>query len=389
MTGIPLSYSIRNLWARRLTTILTASGMALVVFVFSAILMMSEGLKKTLVETGSPENALLLRKGSTSEVQSGIERIQASIIETQPEVAVGEDGRRLLSKEVVLLISLPKRETNALSNVVVRGVGENPMALRPQVKLVRGRMFRPGLPEVVAGQKIAERFQGGGLGETLRFGMREWRVVGVFDAGNTGFSSEIWGDAEQLMQAFRRPIYSSVIFRMHDPGRFSEFKERVEKDPRLTLEVKRENRYYAEQSEIMAKFLNILGLSLTVIFSLGAMLGAMITMYSSVANRTSEIGTLRALGFQGSSILLAFLLESLLLGLTGGLAGLVLASSMQWITISTMNFQTFSELAFSFSLTWTIAWEAISFSLIMGFVGGFLPSVRASRMNIVDALRAQ
>lgn len=219
--------------------------------------------------------------------------------------------------------------------------------------------------------------------------MRDWVVVGIFDAGNTGFSSEIWGDAEQLMQAFRRPAYSSVIFKMHDPGQFNRFKGRVESDPRLTVEAKRENRYYAEQSEIMSKFLRILGLSFTFIFSFGAMLGAMITMYSSVANRTSEIGTLRALGFQRSSILAAFLWESLLLSLIGGLAGLFLASFMQLITISTMNFQTFSELAFSFSLTLGIAWRAVVFALFMGFAGGFLPSLRASRMNIVESLRAQ
>ena len=388
--GLPLSYSIRNLWTRRLTTILTTSGMALVVFVFTAILMMAEGLKKTLVETGSPDNVMVLRKGSTSEVQSGVERIQASIIETQPEVALGADGKRLLAKEAVVLISLPKRENNrAVSNVVVRGIGEGSLALRPQVKLIGGRIPRPGLPEIMAGRKIAERFRGGGLGETLRFGLRDWTVVGVFDAGNTGFSSEIWGDADQLMQTFRRPVYSSVVFKLHDPGEFLPFKRRIETDPRLNLEAKRENRYYAEQSEVMAKFLNILGLSLTIIFSFGAMLGAMITMYSSVANRTSEIGTLRALGFQRGSILRAFLYESLFLGLIGGLAGLFLASFMQLVTISTMNFQTFSELAFSFALTREIAWKAIAFSLVMGFAGGFLPSLRASRMNIVESLRAQ
>ncbi len=388
--GLPLAYSIRNLWTRRLTTALTASGMALVVFVFTAILMMAEGLKKTLVETGSPDNAVVLRKGSSAEVQSAVDRVQASILETQPEVAVGADGRPLLAKESVVLISLPKRENSKnVSNVVVRGIGEGSLALRPQVRLIRGRLPRPGLPEIMAGQQIAERFQGGGLGETLRFGMRDWTVVGLFDAGNTGFSSEIWGDADQLMQAFRRRVYSSVIFKLHDPGQFLLYKQRIETDPRLNLEAKRENRYYAEQSEVMSKFLSILGLSLTLIFSFGAMLGAMITMYSAVANRTGEIGTLRALGFQRGSILRAFLYESLFLGLIGGVVGVFLASFMQLITISTMNFQTFSELAFSFTLTAGIAWKAVVFSLVMGFVGGFLPSVRASRMNIVEALRAQ
>ena len=384
---VPVSYSFRNLWTRRLTTILTAAGMALVVFVFAAILMLAEGLQKTLVDTGSWDNVVLIRKGSQSEVQSGIERLQASILETQPEVAVGEGGRRVFAKEVVVLISLPKRGTDRPSYVTIRGVDAQSMAMRPQVRLAAGRMPRPGSAEILAGQSVAQRFSGAGIGETLRFGMRDWTVVGVFDAGSTGFSSEIWGDADQLMQTFRRQAYSSVIFKLSDPSAFDAFKARVESDPRLTVEAKRETRFYADQSEVMAKFLRILGMSLTVIFSLGAVIGAMITMYAAVANRTAEIGTLRALGFQRRSILGAFLMESLLLGLIGGAAGLFFASFLQLFTISTLNFQTFSELAFSFTLTAEIVWQALAFSLVMGFVGGVLPALRASRMRIVDALR--
>lgn len=386
--GIPISYSFRNLWTRRLTTGLTASGMALVVFVFAAILMLAEGLRKTLVETGSYDNVVVVRKGSTSEVMSGVPRLQASIIETQPEVAIGAGGQLLLAKEMVVLIALPKRGTNALSNVVIRGIGADSLALRPQVKLVEGRIPKPGLSEIIAGRSIAERFKGGGIGEILRFGMRDWRIVGIFDAGNTGFNSEIWGDADQLMQAFRRTVYSSVIFKLRDPSEFERVKRRIESDPRLTLDVKRENRYYAEQSERMAKFLRILGTALTVIFSLGAIIGAMITMYSAVATRTAEIGTMRALGFKKINILGAFIIEALFLGLIGGCFGLFLASFLQLLTISTMNFQTFSELAFSFTLTPDIVWKGLGFSLIMGFVGGVLPAIRASRMVIVDALRA-
>ena len=386
--GLPVSYSFRNLWTRRLTTVLTASGMALVVFVFAAILMLAEGLRKTLVETGSYDNVVVVRKGSTSEVMSGVTRLQASIVATQPEAAIGEDGQTLLAKELVVLIALPKRETNALSNVVIRGIGASSLALRPQVRLVEGRMPKSGLSEIVAGRSIAERFKGGGIGEILRFGMRDWRVVGIFDAGNTGFSSEIWGDADQLMQAFRRTVYSSVIFKLRDPSEFESVKKRIEGDPRLTLETKRENRYYAEQSERMAQFLRILGTALTIIFSLGAVIGAMITMYSAVATRTGEIGTMRALGFKKISILGAFIVEALFLGLIGGCFGLFLASFLQLFTISTLNFQTFSELAFSFTLTFGIVWKGLGFSLIMGFVGGALPAVRASRMNIVESLRA-
>ncbi|BBO18647.1 FtsX-like permease family protein [Candidatus Brocadia pituitae] len=385
---IPFLYSFRNLLTRRLTTTLTASGMALVVFVFSSILMLAEGLRKTLVNTGSSGNVVIIRKAATSEVQSGIDRQQASIVETQPEVAFGEHGRRLLAKELVVLINLPKRGSNKPSNVVIRGISGSSLLLRPQAKLAEGRMPRPGSSEILAGRSIAKRFKGGGIGETLRFGMRDWTVVGIFDAGNTGFASEIWGDADQLMQAFRRPVYSSVLFQLRDPAEFKKFKMRIESDPRLTLEAKREITYYEDQSKMMAKFLRILGLSVTIIFSLGAIIGAMVTMYSAVANRTNEIGTLRALGFQRKSILGAFLMESFILGFLGGCTGLFFASFMQLLTISTMNFQTFSELAFSFSLTFGIISKSLTFSLIMGFLGGVLPAVRSSRMNIVDALRA-
>ena len=385
--SIPVSYSFRNLFTRRLTTFLTASGMALVVFVFASILMLSAGLEKTLVETGSDDNVIVTRKAANSEVQSGVDRQQAAIVESVPEIATGENGERLVARELVVLISLLKRGSDKPANVVIRGVEPASLLLRPQVRLSAGRQPRPGTSEIMAGSSIAQRFKGGGIGESLHFGMRDWMVVGIFDAGSTGFSSEIWGDATQLMQAFRRPVFSSITFKLRDSGEFSGVEKRLNADPRLTLDVRRETRYYRDQSEAMAKFLRILGLSLTIIFSLGAIIGAMITMYAAVANRVGEIGTLRALGFQRSSILVAFLMEALLLGFTGGIAGLAGASFMQLITISTMNWQTFSELAFSFTLTFEIIYKSLLFSLFMGLVGGLIPAIRASRLKIVDALR--
>lgn len=385
---IPVSYSFRNLWTRRLTTFLTVAGMALVVFVFAATLMLVEGLQKTLVATGSADNVVVIRKGSQSEVQSGVERLQASIIESQPEIAIGADGQPLVAKELVVLINLPKRGSRKPANVIIRGIGSESLRLRPQVKLVEGRLPRPGSTEIIAGSSIARRFEGAGIGERLRFAMRDWRVVGIFDAGSTGFSSEIWGDVEQMMQSFRRPVYSSVLFRLQDPTTFAAMKQRLEADPRLTLELKQETRYYLDQSEAMTKFLRILGMALTIIFSLGAVIGAMITMYAAVANRVTEIGTLRALGFQRRSILLAFVLEALFLGLLGGIVGVAAASFMQLVTISTMNWQSFAELAFSFSLSAAIIGKSLVFSLVMGLAGGLLPALRAARLNIVDALRA-
>jgi putative ABC transport system permease protein len=386
--SIPFSYIIRNVAARRLTTALTAGGMALVVYVFATVLMLASGLKATLVSTGHDDNVVVIRRGSQSEVQSGIDRTQAGVVESLPDIAIGEDGRKLISKEPVVLINLPKRGSTKSSNVVIRGVTPSGLEVRPQARLVEGRMFRPGTSEVITGRAIADGFQGAGVGETLRFASRDWIVVGVFDAGHTGFDSEIWGDAEQMLQAFRRLGFSALIFRLADTDRFDAVKSTIESDPRLTLEAKRETRFYADQSESLAKFISYLGTTISIIFSIGAIIGAMITMYASVASRTAEIGTLRALGFPRTAILVAFLVEALTLGLLGGVIGLVAASFMQALSISTMNFQTFAEIAFSFTMTPGIVAASLAFALAMGFVGGFLPAARAARMKIVDALRA-
>jgi ABC-type antimicrobial peptide transport system permease subunit len=385
---IPLSYIARNLWARRLTTVLTASGLALVVFVFATVLMLDEGLRTTLVTTGEYDNVILIRRSSESEVQSGVDRAQANIATSHAAIALGADGQPMISKETVVLISLLKRGSDKPSNVVIRGIDQRGLVLRPQVKLSAGRMFRPGASEVVAGASIAKRFAGAGIGEKLRFGQREWTVVGLFDAGNSGFDSEIWGDADQLMQAFRRNGYSSIVLRLADSALFDRFKQDIESDQRLTLEAKREQTFYSDQSRALSTFISILGLTLSIIFSIGAMIGAAITMYASVANRTGEIGTLRALGYQRRNILAAFLTESMLLALAGGAVGLVFASFMQFLSFSTTNFQSFSELAFGFRLDGAIIIKTLLFSMVMGLIGGFLPAVRAARMKIVDALRA-
>jgi ABC-type antimicrobial peptide transport system permease subunit len=388
MAAIPFSYIARNLFARKLTTVLTAGGMALVVYVFTTVLMLAAGLKETLIATGQPDNVIVIRRGSQTEVQSGIDRASAAIIETLPEIATGEDGTKLVSKEPVVLISLPKRESGNPSNVVIRGVTPHGLTLRPQVKIVEGRMFRPGTSEIITGSAISRGFRGASLGETLRFAQRDWTVVGIFDAGRTGFNSEIWGDAEQLLQAFRRLGFSAIIFRLDDPAKFEQVKKDIEADRRLQVEAKPETQFYGDQSEGLSKFISYLGTTISIIFSIGAIIGAMITMYARVASRTAEIGTLRALGFSRAAILTAFLVEALLLGLVGGVAGLVGASFMQMVPISTTNFQTFSEIAFTFTLTPLIVAASLGFALFMGFVGGFLPAARAARLSIVDALRA-
>ncbi|MEN9865608.1 MAG: hypothetical protein RL748_1198 [Pseudomonadota bacterium] len=384
---IPFSYIAKNLWARRMTTLLTASGLALVVFVFATVLMLDAGLRATLVTTGEIDNVLVIRRSAETEVQSTIARDQATIAASHGAVAFDGSGQPFVSKETVVLISLNKRGSDKPSNVVIRGVAQSGLALRPQVKLMAGRMFRPGSSEIIAGASIARRFVGAGIGEKLRFGQREWTVVGLFDANNSGFDSEIWGDAEQLLQAFRRPVYSSMVLRLSDPARFAEYKREIEADPRLSLEARREQDFYSDQSRALSYFIKILGTVLSLVFSIGAMIGAAITMYGSVANRVGEIGTLRALGFTQNNILLAFLSESMLLALVGGAIGLFFASFMQFLSFSTTNFQSFSELAFGFDLNRHIVLYSLLFSLVMGMVGGFLPARRAARLKIVDALR--
>lgn len=385
---IPLSYNLRNLRARRLTSTLTVLGLALVVFVFVAVLMLARGLEVALVSTGSDDNVIAIRKGSGVEVSSAIDRNTAHVLKVQPEVLTDAEGRAFAAGEVVVLITLPKRSDGLTSNLTVRGVSERSLLMRPQVRLIRGRLWRPGTSEVIAGEALARRFRGCGLGETVRFGMRDWTVVGVFDAEGNGFESEIWGDVDQLMPAFRRPVFSSVTLRLRDPSAFEAMKARVESDPRTIVTLFREKQYYADQSRYLSTFIRVMGLAITSIFSFGAMIGAMITMYAAVSNRTAEVGTLRALGFSRRSILVCFLIESLLLAAAGGVLGVAAGSLLQYVSISTTNWSTWSELAFSFTLTPDIAVKGVAFALTMGLAGGFLPAVRAARLDLLQSLRA-
>ncbi len=384
----PRQTVLANLWTQRLTTSLTLSGVALVVFVFVAALMLANGLKETLVATGAEDNAIIIRRSSQAEMQSFLEREQASIIKTQSEVQTQSDGSPLATSDVVVLISIPKKETNEPANVIVRGVGPQAAEIRQkQVTLVQGRMFGTGLQEVVIGKALQERFQGCEIGGSLRMAATEWKIVGVFDGHGTGFDSEVWGDVEVMGPAFRRPGFSSVTVRLKDAEQFEALKTRLENDQRMVVDVKREKDYYEEQSRMMANFIGILGRVVTIIFSFGAMVGAMITMYAAVANRTQEIGTLRAIGFRRRSVLAAFLVEAVCLSLLGGVAGLVASSALNLITVSTTNWGTFSELAFGFDLSTEITGRALVFAIVMGLFGGFLPAVRSSRLKIVEALR--
>lgn len=386
---IPLKYILRSSISRRLTTAITIVGIALVVFVFTAVLMMANGVQKTLRSTGSDDNLLIARKAAMSEIMSIMDREAASIIVNLPQVAQAADGTPMSSKEVVVIINLNKLGAEGISNVTVRGVEAPAFQLRPQVKVTEGRMFNWGAREVIAGAGITKRFVGAQIGEKIKFGGDVWTVVGLFDADGSAFDSELWGDLNQIADAFKRSSFSTVTVRLKDPDDLAGVSRAFEGDNRLQyFAAKREKKFFEEQSEMMATFIRILGIFITVIFSTGSTIGAMITMYGSVANRTTEIGTLRALGFYRRSILLAFLLESLTLALAGGLVGLGIASVLQFFSISTLNFGSFSELAFSFALSPSIVASSLGFSLLMGLIGGFLPALRASRLDIIQALRA-
>jgi ABC-type antimicrobial peptide transport system permease subunit len=351
--------------------------------------MLAHGIQKTLVSTGAPDNVIIARKSANGEISSILLRDDCNTVLTLPHIAKLSDGRPLATKETVVIINLPKR-TGGLSNVTVRGVSQEAFRLRPQVHIVEGRNFQPGAREVIVGSATDKNFDGAQVGKTVTFGGDSWMIVGRFEASGSGFDSEMWGDNDQLQGAFHRSGgYSTMTFKLDQPDAFNAFKAAFDNEPRLQqFEPKIEQKFFEEQSEAMALFIRILGIFVTVVFSFGATIGAMITMYSAVANRTVEVGTLRALGFRRRSVLAAFLTESIGIAVIGGAIGLFLASFLQFFSISTLNYGSFAELEFSFALSAPIVIASLAFAVFMGFVGGFLPSVRAARLKIVNALRA-
>jgi ABC-type antimicrobial peptide transport system permease subunit len=386
---IPFKYTIKNFTSRKLTTFITIFGVALVVFVFAAVLMMAYGIQKTLIATGLPDNVLITRKAANGEISSLVEGEAQDVIRTLSHIAVTKDGKQIMSKEPVVIINLEKI-SGGMSNVTVRGVSDVIFDLRPQVKIIEGRMFNFGLRELIVGSAVTERFKGAKIGDVVKFAGDNWQIVGVFDSDGSGFDSEMWGDSQALLNAFNRGnTVSSLTIKLDNINNFESFKKNFEFDRRLQqYDAKIEQKYFEEQSELMANFIRILGIFITVIFSFGATIGAMITMYAAVANRTVEVGVLRALGFKRRSILIVFLIESLVIAISGGIVGLFLASFLQFFNISTLNWGSFSELDFCFSLSPSIIISSLIFAVLMGILGGFLPSVRAARLNIVNALRA-
>lgn len=384
--AIPLKYNLRNLVVRRVSTLMTIGTIALVVSVFVALMALANGLNSSLIATGSPENVVIIRQNSQTEMQSFITKEAFQIIQTIPGIARDAQGKPMASGEVVVLVNLLRRGSAEPTNVTVRGVSDVGLALRPQLKLVEGRMFRPDVGEAIVSRKIADRFEGAGLGETLQLGRRQLSIVGVFDAGGTGFDSEIWSAVVDVGDAFDRNAYSSVLVRSENVATRGQVVNRIEADQRLKLEAKPEVVYYEEQTSASGPIRG-LGIFVAIIMGIGACFGGMNTMYAAVAHRTREIGTLRALGFSKASILTSFVIESMILALIGGVVGCLLVLPVNGIATGTMNFRTFSEIAFSFRITLDLMGTALIFSLVLGFIGGLLPSRLAARMPITKALR--
>ncbi|MDX2130393.1 MAG: FtsX-like permease family protein [Chloroherpetonaceae bacterium] len=385
---IPIKYSLKNVIIRSRTVVFTIIGIALVGFVFTAVQMLTEGIRTTLVGTGSEKNAIVIQKASLAETTSGVDREQANILRTLAGIEKDAKGDPLCMAEGVVLVTLPKKGTSTKVNVTLRGTSEKVLEIRDHIKLAEGRMFTPGTTEIVIGSGVRRLFENMEIGGSINFFQRKWTVVGIIDAGRSGFDSEIWCDVVQAQQAVRRDGFSSFTARISDASAFDAFKAAVDADNRLKLEVKREKKFYADQSENLATFVGILGSMVSFIFSIGAIVGAMITMYAAVANRTREIGTLQAIGFKRWEIVIGFLLEAETIALLGGFVGLIIASVLTTVSFSTTNFDSFNETEFKFSLSSSVIIKSLIFSLVMGFLGGVLPAIHASRMKVVDALRS-
>ncbi len=386
--AIPLVYNVRSVRARWTSTIVAVVGIAGTVGVFVAMLSLARGFRATLVSSGSADNALITRAGATSEMTSGVSLDSVKIIQDAPGIARGADGP-LLTPEAVLMAPIPLRSTGTDANVELRGVAPNVLTIRSNVKIIQGRMFRPGLSEIVVGKNAKATYSGLTLGSTIWLGSARWEVVGIFDAGGSAFDSEVWGDAHLLNGAYKRPdtFSQSVTVHLASPAALQKLKDTLTADPRLNVDVTREIDYYAKQSTRMTQLINTLGGFVALIMAIGAVFGALNTMYSAVAERGREIATMRALGFNSWNVVLSFLFEALLISFVGGLVGCLAVLPLNGLTTSTMNFQTFSNLAFAFKITFDLLWMGVLFAMVMGVLGGMPPAIRAASRPVATALR--
>jgi putative ABC transport system permease protein len=386
--SVPISYNFRSIRARWTSTIVAVLGIAGTVGVFVAMLSLARGFRATLVSSGSPDNALVMRAGSTSEMMGGITLASIRIMEDKPGVARDSAGP-LVTQEVVGVMPFPLISTGTDANVQVRGVSANVLQIRPFAKIVEGRMFQPGLAELVAGKNASRTYAGLTVGNTVNFGGGRWKVVGIFDAGGSSFDSEVWCDAPILNEVLKRPdnIFQSATVHLTSAGAFQQFQDAVTADPQLNLEVMREIDYYAKQSTTMTRLITVLGGIVAGIMAIGAIFGALNTMYSAVAERGREIATMRALGFSSWNVVLSFLFEALLISIVAGVIGCLAVLPLNGLTTSTMNFQTFSNIAFAFKITFGLLLMGVFFALVMGVLGGIFPAIRAATRPVAVALR--
>ena len=385
--ALPLSYNVRNVRTRWQVTLLAISGIALVVAVFTVLMAMSEGFAIALRATGRAGNAMIFQRGSGSELSSWVPLDQRNMIAVRDEVARGADGQPLASPEDVIVTMKPKKDGEP-TNISVRGVTPRAFEVRSGIKIVQGRNFTPGLYEVIVGDKIANRVQGLDIGSAVKLQKHDWTVVGIFSSEGSAFESEIWGDADVMGVDFGRTGGSNAMAVRLKPGADVASLDRwIRSNPQMQLQAVSEKKYYDDQAGPLAKILRILATSVAIIMGIGAVFGAMNTMYAIVAARTREIGTLRALGFSRRSILFSFVVESVTLALAGGAIGCLIAFPMNGYSTGTGQTQSFSEIAFAFRITPTIVVTALVFAVVMGFIGGLLPAVRAARLPITSALR--
>jgi len=386
--AIPIIYNVRSVKARWTSTIVAVAGIAGTVGVFIAMLSLARGFRATLVTSGSADNALITRAGATSEMTSGVSIDAVKIIQDAPGIARTANAP-LLTSEAVLMAPIPLISTGTDANVELRGVSPNVFAIRRNIKIAEGHMFQPGLAELIVGKNANKTYSGLTLGSEIGLGSRRWQVVGVFDAGGSSFDSEVWGDAHLLNGAFKRPdtLSQSVTVHLTSADALQQLKDSLTSDPRLNVDVTREIDYYSKQSTRMTTLITILGGFVAGIMAIGAVFGALNTMYSAVAERGREIATMRALGFGAAAVVLSFSIEALLISFIGGGVGCLAVLPLNGLTTSTMNFQTFSNLAFAFKITPELLVKGIVFALVMGLVGGLLPAVRAARLPVATALR--
>ena len=386
--AIPIIYNLRSVKARWTSAIVAVVGIAGTVGVFVAMLSLARGFKATLVSSGSPDNAIVMRAGATSEMTGGVGIDTVKIIQDKPGIARSADGP-LMTPEIVLVAPIPLISTGTDANVEVRGVSKNVLEIRRNIKILQGRMFTPGLYEIVVGKNANVSYAGLTLGNTISLGSAHWKIVGIFDAGGSSFDSEIWGDAHLIGPAYNRPdtFFQSVTVHLTSRDTFQRLKDAATTDPRLNVDVTREIDYYAKQSNRLTTLITVLGGIVAAIMAIGAVFGALNTMYSAVAERGREIATMRALGFGGPSVVFSFVIEALLIAFVGGLIGCLAVIPLNGLTTGAMNLQTFSHVAFAFKITPELLVRGVVFALVMGLIGGFLPAVRAAQLPVATALR--